>query len=70
MGEIRAGTASLDLVKKIIKEEGSQTEKRFGPKEIVDQVATFFFAGQETIASDLARPLYICWRFILNGKIV
>ena len=42
MEEIRTGTASLDLVKKIITEEDSQTEKRFGPKEIVNQVATFF----------------------------
>ena len=57
--EIAAGTAPDDLATKIMTTADPETDERFTPDEMVDQVAIFFLAGHETSASALAWTLYL-----------
>jgi cytochrome P450 len=56
---IADGTAPDDLATKIMTQTDPETEERFSPDEMVDQVAIFFLAGHETSASALAWSLYL-----------
>lgn len=56
--EIAAGTAPDDLATKIMTTPDPLTGDRFGPAEMVDQVAIFFLAGHETSASALSWTLW------------
>lgn len=57
--DIAAGTAPDDLATKIMTTTDPVTGDRFGPAEMLDQVAIFFLAGHETSASALAWTLYL-----------
>ena len=57
--EIAAGTAPDDLATKIMTTADPETDDRFAPGEMVDQVAIFFLAGHETSASALAWALHL-----------
>lgn len=61
--EIDDGTAPDDLATKIMTTRDPQTGDRFGPDEMIDQVAIFFLAGHETSASALAWALYLLARY-------
>ena len=56
---IRNGCAPDDLATKIMTQADPETGRRFGAKEMVDQVAIFFLAGHETSAAALAWALYL-----------
>ncbi|GAB4388110.1 cytochrome P450 [Albidovulum sp.] len=56
---LAAGTAPPDLASRIMTATDPETGHRFGPAEMVDQVAIFFLAGHETSASALAWALYL-----------
>ena len=57
--EIAEGRAPDDLATKIMTTADPVTGDRFGPEEMLDQVAIFFLAGHETSASALAWALYL-----------
>ena len=59
MDAIKAGTALDDLPTKIMTTQDPETGATFSTDEIVDQVAIFFLAGDETSASALAWTLYL-----------
>ncbi|MDS9468116.1 cytochrome P450 [Paracoccus sp. MBLB3053] len=57
--DIDAGTAPQDLATKIMTTPDPVTNEVFTPREMIDEVATFFLAGHETGASALAWSLYL-----------
>ncbi|PRY94992.1 cytochrome P450 [Hasllibacter halocynthiae] len=56
--EIEAKVAPDDLATKIMTQPDPETGERFGPAEMVDQVAIFFLAGHETSAAALSWALW------------